>query len=658
MNHILVHEAHNRRISGKYRLLFSLFSFLTFISLTSEAAIKLPRLIGNSMVLQRDHPIHLWGWADPGELIEINFRGHQRTTKANSMGDWQVYLPAMPAGGPYDMVIQGKNTIQLKNILLGDVWFCSGQSNMELPISRVAPKYQREIDTAESFTIRQFKVPLRYDFNITATDVASGNWKSVTPDEVLNFSAVGYFFAKHLQEKLRVPIGIIHCAVGGSPIEAWLSEEAIQKYPDLLAKTQRYQDSLLVDSIKKIDKRKTEIWHATLDAKDKGLTGVPKWYESSYTFQTDQVIQIPGKWDECGSVWLKKDFNVPSSLLTKEAMLHLGRIVDSDQAYINGVLVGSTGYQYPPRRYKIPPGLLKPGKNTLVVRVVTQSKHGEFISDKDYALTTYSDTISLKGDWSFQVGALTQAFPADLVTFQYQPTGLSNAMAAPLFPYSIKGILWYQGESNIATYQSYTALLRDLINEWRKKWNDQDLPFLYVQLPNYNPKQQQPTESAWANLREAQRLGLKTAHTNMAVAIDLGEWNDIHPLDKKNIGKRLALLALKNVYHQKGMVASGPILKSWKVKGNRVELNFDDQGAALDLRPENNLLGFTLAGTDGKFVWAKTEVRGNTIILSAPAIQQPAKVRYAWADNPIAGLYNTAGLPASPFEIDLSKQAP
>src|SRR5690606_12230212 len=248
------------------------------------------------------------------------------------------------------------------------------------------------------------------------------------------------------QEKLRVPIGIIHCAVGGSPIEAWLSEEAIQKYPDLLAKTQRYQDSLLVDSIKKIDKRKTEIWHATLDAKDKGLTGVPKWYESSYTFQTDQVIQIPGKWDECGSVWLKKDFNVPSSLLTKEAMLHLGRIVDSDQAYINGVLVGSTGYQYPPRRYKIPPGLLKPGKNTLVVRVVTQSKHGEFIPDKDYALTTYSDTISLKGDWSFQVGALTQAFPTDLVTFQYQPTGLSNAMAAPLFPYSIKGILWYQGE--------------------------------------------------------------------------------------------------------------------------------------------------------------------------------------------------------------------
>src|SRR5690606_35104636 len=192
----------------------------------------------------------------------------------------------------------------------------SGHLNMELPISRVAPKYQREIDTAESFTIRQFKVPLRYDFNITATDVASGNWKSVTPDEVLNFSAVGYFFAKHLQEKLRVPIGIIHCAVGGSPIEAWLSEEAIQKYPDLLAKTQRDQDSLLDDSIKKIDKRKTEIWHATLDAKDKGLTGVPKWYESSYTFQTDQVIQIPGKWDECGSVWLKKDFNVPSSLLT------------------------------------------------------------------------------------------------------------------------------------------------------------------------------------------------------------------------------------------------------------------------------------------------------------------------------------------------------
>ncbi|MFC6102085.1 sialate O-acetylesterase [Olivibacter domesticus] len=640
-----------------YLSVLSLLACLIFISLTSVAAIKLPKLISNNMILQRDHPIQIWGWAKPGENIKIKFNGHQRSIKANKAGNWHLLLPAMPTGGPYDMLIEGENIIHLKNILLGDVWFCSGQSNMELPISRVAPKYQQEIDTAHAPAIRQFKVPLSYNFKEVAVDVTSGEWKSVMPQEVLDFSAVGYFFAKQLQEKLKVPVGIIHCAVGGSPIEAWLSEETLQKYPDLLAKTQEYKDSLLVDSIKKTDKRKTEIWHATLDAKDEGLTEVPKWYESSYTFQKAKAIQIPGSWDARGSVWLKKEFTLPASVPTQEAMLHLGRIVDSDQAYINGVLVGSTGYQYPPRRYKIPPGLLRPGKNTLVVRVISQGKHGEFIPDKEYQLTTASDTISLKGDWSFQVGARTQAFPTDLVTFQYQPTGLSNAMAAPIFPYSIKGILWYQGESNIATYQRYSSLLTDLVKEWRKKWDDHDLPFLYVQLPNYNPKQQQPTESGWANLREAQRHSLNIAHTHMAIAIDLGEWNDIHPLDKKNVAKRLALLALKDVYHQKGIIASGPVLKSWEVKGNRVELRFDDQGAALDLRCENNLSGFTLAGTDGKFVWANTEIQGNMLILRAPSIERPTKVRYAWADNPIAGLYNTAGLPASPFEIDLSKKS-
>lgn len=652
-----------RMIHIKYLILLLLFYGTTIWR--TFAHITLPKLISDGMVLQREQAIRIWGWAAPQEKVSVKFRGHEATTITNAQGKWQINLPALPAGGPYDMEIHGENSIIINDILLGDVWFCSGQSNMELPISRVEPKYSAEIAVANDPFIRQFNVPLSYSFSSPADDVKIGTWKAVTPKQVLAFSAVGYFFAKELNKKLNIPIGIIKCAVGGSPIEAWLSEDVLQKYPDQLAKTHLYKDSSLVNSIKKTDEEKIKNWRDDLDSRDQGVLNKPKWYDTTYSFTAKRVADIPGNWDEQnlfadigvtkgkfnGSVWFKKEIEITDSRAIQHALLVLGRIVDSDEVYVNGTFVGSTGYQYPPRRYTIPNGVLKRGKNTIVIRVISQNGQGAFIADKDYKLKTPVGTIDLKGEWSYQVGCSAPPFPNDLVTFQYQPAGLFNGMASPIFQYNIKGILWYQGESNIERYQSYQALLGDLISEWRSKWNNPHLPFLYVQLPNYNPKQQEPEESQWASLREVQRQSLAIPNTGMAVAIDLGEWNDIHPLDKKNIAQRLALLAFKTAYHQRHVIAHGPTVSSWQVKHHEVILHFDTHGSALKAKATNKSLGFCLAGSDGKFVWAKSTIKGNSIILSNPSIQRPVWVRYAWADNPVADIYNIQGLPATPFEI-------
>jgi sialate O-acetylesterase len=351
-------------------------------------------------------------------------------------------------------------------------------------------------------------------------------------------------------------------------------------------------------------------------------------------------------------VWLRKEFTLDESLAGKTGTLYMGRIVDSDSTYLNGELVGSVTYQYPPRIYTVPKGLLKKGKNVITARVIVNYGNGAFINQKPYELKIEDKTIDLKGAWKYKKGAKTGPL-SSTTFFQYKPTGLYNAMISPLLNYSIKGVIWYQGESNVDRAKEYYPLFSTMINSWRKAWSQGNFPFLYVQLANLNPAQKSPTESGLAELREAQLKTLSVPNTAMVVAHDLGEWNDIHPLNKGDVGKRLALAARKLAYKE-DITYSGPIFKEAKRVGNKVEISFSNTGTGLVAKNGEDLNHFAVAGEDGKFVWAKAKVENNKVIVWSDEISKPKIVRYAWADNPEgANLYNKEGLPASSFQVSL-----
>ncbi|WP_084163912.1 sialate O-acetylesterase [Olivibacter sitiensis] len=627
--------------------------------------IRLPRLISDGMIIQRDMEIRIWGWASVGEEVAVDFNGIRRRSITDEQSQWIVTFPAMQAGGPYTMEIKASNRVLLNDIWIGDVWVCSGQSNMELPMVRVKPRFEEAIASSTNPKIRQFDVSTRYAFASPKDDLEEGTWVDADPGSVLKFTAVGYFFARELYEKYKVPIGLIKSAVGGSPAEAWLSENTLKSYPHYLAIHKKYRDSLLVDSIKKADAAIIQAWNARIDSSDLGLQGKTKWYDEAYRPERWKNATIPGYWDDWqifdtrgqdhlnGVVWFRKEIEVPESMVGKPAMLVLGAIVDRDEVYVNGTLVGTTGYQYPPRRYPVPVGLLKKGKNIVVLRVISNVGRGGFVKGKEYMLQSGKERIDLSGTWQCQLGYASNPMPGGGVTFHYQPGGLFNGMIAPLLNYAIKGVIWYQGESNTDRAAEYQSLFPDLINDWRKNWHRQNLPFLYVQLANFMEPRDQPSESGWAALRYAQFKALDLPNTAMAVTIDVGEANDIHPLDKETVGKRLSLAARKMAYGEEKLVYTGPLYKSFRLEDNKVIIDFFSAGSPLKVTG-GELQGFAIAGPDGKFIWANARIDGNEVLVWHDSIAHPTAVRYAWADNPVhANLYNEAGLPASPFEVDL-----
>lgn len=625
-----------------------------------QAEVRLPKLISDGMVLQRGTGIKIWGWADPGEKVTVHFDSAQFPTRADGNGNWQVALPETPAGGPYRMQIEGDNRIELQDILFGDVWICSGQSNMELNMSRVSPKYPQDIAAADKPDIRQFYVPRRYDFNTPQRDLESGHWQLANPETVLEFSAVGYFFADALHRKHRVPIGLINSSLGGSPAEAWLSEEALKKFPGQYAELQQFKDGALIERIKRQDEARISDWHAQANARDAGLR--ENWYSTQLQTEDWQQMTVPGYWnttklgDTNGAVWFRKIFQVPADMAGQAANLELGRIVDADTTYVNGREVGATAYQYPPRRYAIPAGLLKAGKNTIAVRVVSEHSLGGFVPDKPYEIVSGNRRIDLRGDWQFKLG--TPLPELESQTFiRWKPTGLYNAMLHPLMDTAIKGVIWYQGESNVSRAEEYKKIFPAMIADWRSNWQQGDFPFLYVQLANFLEPSKSPQESDWARLREAQRQTLKVPRTAMAVAIDIGEWNDIHPLDKKTVGERLALAAEKVAYGNDSAVYSGPQFAQLKASGNELLVEFSHTGGGLMTRNGEAPRAFAIAGEDGRYVWAAAKIRGNQVAVWSDSVNAPVSVRYAWADNPTeANLYNNSGLPASPFEASLTEK--
>lgn len=627
------------------------------LSLSASAQIRLPRLVRDSMVLQRNAPVNVWGWASGHERIRLQFNGHSYRTTADNDGNWLVRLTPAPAGGPYTMDISGKNRITLHDILVGDVWICSGQSNMVHQMRLHSVRYQEEIDSANYPEIRQFWIPTLTDLRGPRNDLPDGAWRSANPVDVLEFSAVAYFFAKNIYKRSHIPIGLINASVGGSPIEAWTSEEGLAAFPDLEKAVQRNKDT---SDVERLRHRNSDRGGMRI-AQDKGLSGAIPWYDTAYVPKGWRRIAIPGYWEDQGVkdldgyVWYRKEIEVPASMTGRPAKVFLGRIVDADFLYINGRLAGNTTYMYPQRRYAVPAGWLKPGKNLFVVRVLNNVGKGGFVPDKPYCLIAGDDTVDLEGYWQYKVGAVFMPHRGrgggGAVATQNQPAALYNAMLAPLTSYTIKGFLWYQGEANTGRAAEYARLQPTMIADWRRQWKQGDIPFLFVQLPGFGDFNYLPSGSAWAELREAQAGSLSVPNTAMAVAIDLGEWNDLHPDRKKEVGDRLALAAGKLVYGW-DVAGAGPTFRSFTIDGSRIVVRFDNTGSGLVTNDGDDPQEFALAGPDRRFVWAHTKIEGDNVIVWSDEVKDPKYVRYAWADDPVnPNLYNKEGLPAAPFRI-------
>ncbi|HEY2580955.1 MAG TPA: sialate O-acetylesterase [Mucilaginibacter sp.] len=642
------------------RNVFAVFFCLLCCS-SAYCQVRLPKLVGDSMVLQRDTKVNIWGWAAPGEKVTIRFMGKSYHTVTGSDGKWLAVLKPVKAGGPYSMDISGTNKITIKDILIGDVWFCSGQSNMVLPMERVKEKYPEAIASANYPEIRNFFVPTLADVTKTHADLPGDKWVPASPKNVLGFGAASYFFALKIYQRYHVPIGLINSSVGGTPVEAWISEDGLKQFPQYESRVAKFKDAAYIDSITKSAKNRANA-AKPLKQIDKGVSGPIPWYDLNYVPKGWHNFWLPGYWADQGVkglngiVWFRKEIDVPASMTGMPAKLFMGRIVDADFVYVNGVLSGSITYQYPPRRYELPAGLLKPGKNIIVVKVVNTFGKGGFVPDKPYYLTANGEKIDLRGDWQYQVGEVfTPVRPSGGPPFsmQNEPTGLYNTMVAPAINYTIKGMMWYQGEANSGRPKEYQQLLTALITDWRNKWRQGDVPFLYAQLPNFMEVDYSPSESNWAELRESQRKVLSVPNTAMAVTIDAGEWNDIHPLDKKDVGERLALAGERLAYGDKTIVYSGPMYQSSKIEGNKIVLSFNNVGDGLVVKGGGDLYYFAIAGADKKYVWANAKIKGDKVVVWSDEITDPKYVRYAWADNPEgANLYNQEGLPASPFETE------
>lgn len=615
------------------RILFLLLSFSAF------SEVKLPSLVSNGMVLQRDMPVKIWGWANPGEKVNVTFKGKKMRAIGDSKGNWACTLPATPAGGPYEITINEKS---VKDVLFGDVWLCSGQSNMVINMERVKEKYAADIASANNPQIRNFFIPPTMSKVEVRTDLPASSWLPVNPENVLQMGAVSYFFARDLYAQYHVPIGIINSSVGGTPIESWISEAGLKEFPAYVKDTTRTIPAP----------------PAPRKSADRGLS--EKWESPGYSPKGWKRFSIPGFWEDQGLrdlngvVWFRREIEIPEALAGQAAKLFMGRIVDADQVFVNGEQVGNITYQYPPRRYNVKSGLLKAGKNLIVIRITNTAGKGGFVPDKPYELIVGDKTVDLQGDWIYKVGEVFPPVAEKPAPSNFTPTALYNAMIAPFTSYALKGFVWYQGETNVWKPEVYQQLLPALAKDWRTQFNQPDLPFLYVQLPGFQDRTMLPAESNMAVLRDGQLKSLSIPRSGMAVTLDLGEWNDIHPLTKKPIGERLALAARKLAYGE-NIVSSGPIYESNQIEGNRIRIRFRETGSGLSINKtdEDELTYFAIAGKDKKFVWAKAIIERNTVVVWSDEVADPVYVRYGWADNPEgANLINVEGLPASPFRTD------
>ncbi|KYG26607.1 sialate O-acetylesterase [Alkalihalobacillus trypoxylicola] len=615
---------------------------------------KLSSIFNNGMILQRDQPIKIFGTAKPFETIELLFKDLSYETKCDKNGYWEITLKPSNAGGPYNMTIKNKeNQIYLHDILIGDIWVLSGQSNMELPLKRTLDLFSQELKNESNPFIRQFSMPMKYNFHHPQQMLDEGHWITAKQESLLNFSAVGYFFAKELYEQYQIPIGLIQTAVGGTPIEAWIPEASLRKIGGYEDDLEACKKNEFIQFTQEADRNRQAQWFKNLNKIDEGIK--KRWASEPFQEKAKTFI-VPNSWEGTelehtrGAVWFQKKFDLPNGWLEDDIQLKLGTIIDADETYINGVLIGQTGYRYPPRRYHIPNGTLKKTDNLLSVRIISTETTGAFVPDMPYKISNHDYEIPLDGEWLYNIGAITEELKS-ATFFQYKPSGVYNALLAPLHFIRIKGVLWYQGESNTDVPEGYHKLFQTLVNNWRSKWQQDLLPVIFTQLSNFETHSKSATDSTWAMLREEQRKCLDIPHTAMAVTIDVGEHNDLHPQDKKSVGKRLSLCA-KHLAYGESIVYSGPLLKKVNKVDSQIILDFDHAHGGL-LCKGKSLQAFTICGEDLHYLPAKAEIRGNSVIVFHEQISQPMYVRYGWSDNPsTANLYNKEGLPASPFTTE------
>lgn len=640
-----------------FRLLFSVSLVCLFVT-QAFAQLSLPHVFSDHMVVQRDQPIPIWGTANPKEKIEVNFNGKTLTAKADQNGRWQVELPATAAGGSYTVEVKGKNeTISFNDVLVGDVFLCGGQSNMEWRV-RQLPYVNEVAYTANDTQIRLIKVA--HDQALQPKDdILPTEWKVNSEENVREFSAVAYFFAQQLREHLNVPIGLISSNWGGTPAESWMSAEALSEYPQLHQAVQQLQaEGSTIEKITENYRANVNSFFDDVDENDPGIK--ENWASASLDFQEWPTLILPGFFDRPplprhdGTIWFKKSVVLSPELQEKNLLLNLGQIDNDDQVWVNDTKVGETQGAERYRRYKVPASATKAGENIITIRVTDPGGRGGFATaGKDFYLTPaqqQSDRVSLAGQWHYQRGAGRSGYPTPL---HHYPSFLYNAMIHPLVPYALKGMIWYQGESNASRAKEYGEIFPAMIQQWRKDWGS-EVPFAFVQLANFMATVDTPQPSNWAELREAQDKTLELPKVGMATIIDIGEADNIHPANKRDVGKRLAL-AMRRIAYGESVVDSGPTFESARTEGNKMIVTFNSIGDGLMVKNKYGYLkGFILAGDDQQFHWAKAEITGeNEVTVYSDAVSNPVAVRYAWADNPDqANLYNKNGLPTPPFRSD------
>ena len=634
-------------------LLFALVS-----ASVADAKVVLPQLFQSGMVMQRGKSIPVWGQADAGETVSVTFKKKTYTTTAGADGSWRVDLPQQKAGGPFQLTV---NDLVIDNCLIGDVWLLSGQSNIDVTIERVYPQYGKVIDDYSNERIRMFRVQTDTDTHGPKRDVKPTpiNWKPVTKDNAWLFSAVGYFLGREMFAKTGVPQGVIVNSVGGTPIQAWLDADTLrQHFPEELQRTVFFQDDEMVRSIQRANMMAQNRWQKILTDTDPGFADhyADRDYDDSQwllklafnTVNGRQLSQnLTRDFRYTGSFWARQHITVDAAHAGQQCRLLVGTLYDADQTYVNGRQVGSTGYQYPPRRYTIPEGVLVEGDNALSVRFVTKGGAPHFIPEKPYKLIFDDGTeIALSDEWRIHEGARMPQCPGADGGGQNLPTVLYNAMLYPLAPYALTGMVWYQGESNTGgDARHYETWLTELVTGWRQLWQQPDLPFMVVQLANFMDPSDKPQDTGWSQVREAQRLVAKRQpNTELACIIDLGETVDIHPLRKQEVAQRIALGFEHMLWNKKVLLS--PEVVSATVNGSTVTLTLDQP-----LRDNGQLFEFELAGADGRFQNAEATGQGNIITVTSP-VAAPVRLRYAWKNNPLrANVFGTTGLPMAPMEM-------
>lgn len=648
------------------RHILSLFIFALFSVAVSAQTLRLPRFFADGMVMQRDSKLPVWGWGEPGQTIKVNLNGKNVFGKVNANGEWKVYLPKMKAGGPYNMSVDyvrhGQATkiatleltptvITVQNILIGDVFLCSGQSNMELPIRRCMDVVADDVKDYSNTQIRYLKFPHQYNYVQPNNDVRTNGWQDINPKNCGEVSGICYFMARYLQAEKNVPIGIINSAVGGTQVQSWMPRATLidfEGYADELAK-QKYHQQNWPDSIMRLENKAFADWQDTMMRQD---TILNRWRTPGYDFSSWHKVNLFADWSKGknGAYWFRKVFTLDKRQEGKDAILRLGAMKDADSVFVNGTFVGNTTYEYPPRIYKVPAGILREGTNDIVVHLMSQSGRANFTSGKLYQLEIGDDIIrladssgktSLNDDWTYAVGTEMPRRPSSTY-FVDCPTGLYNAMIAPLRDFPVKAAMWYQGESNVGNTSSYGAMLQAMIGAWRKQFGS-NFPVAIVQLAGYMSRHDKPFESGWTQIRNQQyRAALSTPNTALVSIFDTGEWNDIHPQDKRTAGYRASLVMRRLAYGEKSLVAEGPTPVSAKRVGDSIVVTFSK--ATGKLRPVSD---------PAIRVTGDYELTIPASISTVTFNIKDNRLRYAWDDYPITVLYNEQGIPSPQWEVSL-----